>query len=216
MDIFLFVLGYIIQFIAACLLFAKVSKQRSVYGLSIDTQICFVIANVSRCVWTLETRLIETNLAYCELLGSTILSFGIVYLCFRYNDATNIRPPKYLEAVSLAPIAMVLAFFFHPGDDWFTLQILVAFTMYIEALGMIPQLWIMRKIYFIEPLTSHYVGLLVIARLCRMIFWGVLFFKGEHFLQLFLADIVHSICSADYMYLWFRKLSNGGKLVYNI
>ncbi len=104
-------------------------------------QICFAVANISRCVWTLETRLIETNLAYCELIGSTLLSFGLCYLCYTYNDATNIKPPRYLEALALCPIAMLLAFLFHPGDDWFTLQILVAFTMYIEAIGMIPQLW---------------------------------------------------------------------------
>ncbi len=39
MDIFLFVLGYLIQFAAAMLLFFKISKQRSVYGLSVDTQV---------------------------------------------------------------------------------------------------------------------------------------------------------------------------------
>ena len=72
----------------------------------------------------------------------------------------------------------------------------------------------MRKMHFVEPITSHYVGLLVIARLCRMVFWAVLFFKGEHFLQLLVADLIHSVCTADYMYLWFNKLRTGGKLVY--
>lgn len=216
MDIFLFVLGYLIQLTAATILFHKIYTQRNIYGLSIDTQICFLIANVARCVWTLETRLIETMLAYLELLCSTGMSMVIVYLCVKYSDATNLLPPVYLQWYGMVPMAGALCIFFHPGDEWFTLQCLVAFTMYIEAMGMLPQLWIMRKIYYIEPVTSHYVGLLVLARLARMIFWGVLFFRGEHFLQLFMADILHSICSADYMYLWFKKLSQGGKLIYAI
>ena len=69
MDIFLFVLGYCIQCLAAILLMVKIWKSKSIYGLSTDTQICFAIANVARCIWTLDTRLIETHFAYAELVG---------------------------------------------------------------------------------------------------------------------------------------------------
>jgi len=215
-DIFLFVVGYIIAYLASCLLCAQIVKSKSIYGLSMDTQICFCLANIVRCIWTLETRLVETKFAYCELLGSTCVGIVAVYLCKKYDDATNIKPPKYLEAPALGLLAILLAFFFHPGEEWLSQQILVAFTMYIEALAMIPQLWVMRKIYYVEPLTSHFVGMMVVARVCRMIFWGVLFYRGEHFFQLFFADLVHTVCSADYMYLWFKKLRSGGKLVYAI
>jgi ER lumen protein retaining receptor len=122
---------------------------------------------------------------------------------------------NYLRFYTLASVALVLAFFFHPSDTWIDVQILVAFTMYIEALGLLPQLWLMRKMYDVEPLTSHYVALLVIARFCRMVFWGVLFWQGEHFLQLFIADVLHGVLCADYMYLWIRKLRSGGRLIYN-
>lgn len=79
------------------------------------------------------------------------------------------------------------------------MQILVAFTMYVEALGLIPQLYLMNKMYDIEPITSNYVAMLVVARLCRMVFWGVLFYQGEHFLQLFIADCLHALFAADYL-----------------
>lgn len=215
-DIFLFVLGYLIQLAACCLLCMKITQQRSIYGLSTSTQICFCVANVGRCVWTLETRLVETKVAYAELLGSTLAGVAAVYLCRKWDDGMNHQLPNYLEAPFLMGLSAVLAFFFHPGEDWISLQILVAFTMYLEALGMIPQLWLMRKTTYVEPLTSHYVLLIVVSRLCRMIFWGVLFFRGEHFLQLFLFDLMHTVCAADYVYLWVKKLRTGGKLVYAI
>lgn len=56
----------------------------------------------------------------------------------------------------------------------------------------------------------------MIARICRMVFWGVLFWLGEHFLQLFIADIIHTIFAADYLYLWVGKLKTGGRLVYSM
>merc|ERR1719432_612695 len=110
---------------------------------------------------------------------------------------------------------MVLALLFHPGDDWFSMQILVSYTMFQEAMGLLPQLYLMRKMHEVEAMTSHYVGLMVVARFFRMVFWGKMYFLGEHFLQLFFADILHTVLAADYMYLWCRKLQYGGRLVYS-
>merc|ERR1719183_2858272 len=135
-------------------------------------------------------------------------------MCWRFRHTTTMQAIPWLRVYTLAPVALVLAFFFHPSDQWISIQILVAFTMYIEALGLLPQLWLMKNMHEVEPLTSHYVGLLIVARLCRMVFWGVLFWMGEHFLQLFIADIIHTVFAADYLYLWCRKLKTGGQLVY--
>merc|ERR1719237_1067522 len=120
-----------------------------------------------------------------------------------------------LRVYVTAPASMVLATLFHPGDDWISMQILVSYTMFQEACGLLPQLWLMRKMHEVEPLTSHYVGLIVVARFVRMLFWLKMYFLGEHFLQLFFADICHTLLSADYMYLWCRKLRDGGRLVYS-
>lgn len=216
MDIFLFVLGYIVQFLAAMLLGYKISKHQSIYGLSVDTQVAFFLANICRCIWTLDTRLIETWVAYGELVMSTVASGWLCYLCYKHYHTTIKHAVWWARIQVLVPVAAVLAFFFHPSDQWFSIQILVAFTMYIEALGLLPQLWLMKNMHEVEPLTSHYVGLLIVARLCRMVFWGVLFWMGEHFLQLFIADILHSLMAADYLYLWCRKLKSGGQLVYSL
>lgn len=216
MDIFLFVLGYIIQCAATVMLMMKINYTKSIYGLSVDTQICFMLANISRCVWTLETRLVETKVAYMELLASTGVSICVCFLCYKYYHTTTKHAVSYFRVYTLAPIALALAVLFHPSDDWISVQILVAFTMYLEALGLLPQLWLMRKMYDIEPITSHYVGLLIVSRAIRMLFWGMLFYLGEHFLQLFIADVLHSLFAADYLYLWCKKLKTGGRLIYNI
>lgn len=42
-------------------------------------------------------------------------------------------------------VCSLLAFFIHPGRQWWTVQILVAFTIYTEAVGLLPQLWYMRR-----------------------------------------------------------------------
>mmetsp|Transcript_94953 Transcript_94953/g.268185 ORF Transcript_94953/g.268185 Transcript_94953/m.268185 type:complete len:221 (-) Transcript_94953:107-769(-) len=215
MEIFLFILGYLVQAAASGILFYKIYKHKSIYGLSVDTQVAYLLAAISRCVWVLETRLVETKLAYFELLVSTAAACGLAFLCFQLYHTTSKHSPPFLRVYATAPAAMVLALLFHPGDDWFSMQILVAFTMYMEAFGLLPQLWLMRKMHEVEPLTSHYVGMVVVARFIRMVFWIKMYFLGEHFLQLLFADICHTVLSADYMFLWFMKLKYGGRLIYS-
>merc|ERR1711924_398298 len=76
--------------------------------------------------------------------------------------------------------------------------------------GLASSALLMRKMHEVEPLTSHYVGLLVVARIIRMMFWVKLFVLGEHFVQLLIADMVHALFSADYLWLWLKKLKSGG------
>mmetsp|Transcript_833 Transcript_833/g.2083 ORF Transcript_833/g.2083 Transcript_833/m.2083 type:complete len:221 (+) Transcript_833:49-711(+) len=215
MEVFLFILGYYVQFAASCVLLYKMWKHKSIYGLSVDTQAAYLLSVLARCVWVMETRLVETKFAYLELMLSTIGALGLSFMCYQYYHTTLKHSPPFLRVYATAPAAMVLAFFFHPGDDWWSMQILVSYTMFQEAMGLLPQLWLMRKMHEVEPLTSHYVGMIVVARFIRMVFWAKMYFLGEHFLQLLFADICHTLLSADYMYLWARKLRFGGRLIYS-
>jgi len=222
MDIFLFVLGYFIQLSASALLFHRISTVRSIYGLSVDTQICFLASSVSRLVWTMNTRIYEANsifvlLASLEILLSVVAAVGLVYNFMKLKHTTTTAVPIYLTYPLIVPLSLFLGFVVNPSD-WFSFnsQTLVAFTMYVEAIALVPQLWLIRKMDDVEALTSHYIGLLVIARAVRMIFWIHLFLDGDEFLCLFLADVFHTALSADYLYLWIKKLRHGGRLVYTL
>jgi len=215
-DIIFFVMGYLVQLVASCALLYKITKKRSVYGISVDTQIMFFISCICRCIWTIDTRLVETVWAYLELILSCAAAVGLVCYSHKYRHTNPTQTPTFLQTPALLVAGAILAIFFHPGTAWFSYQTLIAFTMYNEALALIPQLYIMRQILEIEAMTSHYVGLLVVARIIRMVFWFEMYMLGENFVDLFISDLVHTILSADYLLLWCRKLKNGGNLVYSI
>ncbi|CEM27211.1 unnamed protein product [Vitrella brassicaformis CCMP3155] len=216
MEIWLFILGYLVHFVGSIVLLRKIQKQKSVYGLSSDTQYMLLAATISRCIWSMYTRLIETNLAYMELICSTVVALMLAYSMWQFRHTTIKQAPSPLKATILIPAALVLAFFFHPGYKWWTVQILVAFTMYIEAVALIPQLYLMRRMHEVENVTSHYVGLLVCSRAVRLLFWVQLYWIGEHFIGLFVADLLHTLLSGDYLWLWIRKLRTGGQLIYSL
>jgi len=213
-DVIFFVLGYYIFLISNCVLIYKIVNQKSIYGLSTDTQLCFLFSVIARCFWTLDTRLVETKFAYFELFGALVASSAICFLCWRYRGTASNQTTPFRIYI-LCPAALIAAIAIHPGDDLWTIQILVAFTMYIEACGLLPQLWLMRKMHEVETLTSHYLALLIVARACRMIFWAVLFLAGERFWMLFIADIIHLLLAADYMLLYCKAVKEGSALVYS-
>ncbi|CAE7413101.1 kdelr1 [Symbiodinium microadriaticum] len=158
MEIFLFLVGYFVQFAASCILLYKIWKHKSIYGLSIDTQASYMLAVVARCIWSMETRLVETKFAYLELSLSTAVAVALSFMCYQLQHTAPKQSTPFLRAYATAPASLVLAFFFHPGDEWLTMQILVSYTMFQEAFGLLPQLWLMRKMHEVEPLTSHYAG----------------------------------------------------------
>ena len=222
MDIFLFVLSYVTQLVASGILLYRIWSVHSVDGLTVDTQWCLLCSTISRCIWTLNTRIVEENklfalLAVVELLSSLGAAGALVYSFQKFRHTFTRSVPKLLSAVILLPSALLIAYLVNPGK-WFTFstQVLVAFTMYAEAVALVPQLWLVQKIGDVEALTSHYIGLLVIARAVRMLFWLFMILDGQWFLCLFLADLLHTALSADYMYLWIRKLRHGGRLIYSL
>lgn len=216
MEKWLFIIGYLIQMIGSLLLLVKVWSKKSVYGLSSDTQICFLTSTLSRIIWSMDTRLVETYLAYAELIASSIVTLLLCFSVWKFHHTTTKEAWWPLRALTLIPIALVFSLLFHPGNTILSLQLLVAFTMYVEAMALLPQLYLMRKMIEVEPLTSHYVGLLVMSRIARLAFWFSLFRQGEHFLGLFIADLLHTLLAGDYLYIWCRKLRTGGALIYKL
>ena len=137
-----FIFGYYLEHIASAILIYKIHKQRSVYGVSIDSQVCLLFATLARCIWFSDTQLNSLTLAYVELALAIGLHSYIVYLCYKLKDNLYTEPPKYLRFYSLVGVAFVLSMIFHPGDKhktyFFTQQMFVSFTMFCEALSLSP------------------------------------------------------------------------------
>ena len=108
-------MGYYVEHIGNLLLIYKLHKQKSIYGVSIESQICLLIATLARCIWFGDTRLPTMYLAWTELVLAVLLHTYIVYLCFKFKDNLYKDPPLAVKSYVLVAIAMVLAVIFHPG-----------------------------------------------------------------------------------------------------
>ena len=74
-----FILGYYVLHIGSGLLLYKINKQRSAYGVSLDSQIALLIATLSRVVWFNDTQLPSMWLAWIEIALAVGIHSTIVY-----------------------------------------------------------------------------------------------------------------------------------------
>ena len=203
----IFTLGYLFQHAASFLLIQQLRRKPTVEGMAEETQVLFLLGAVVRIFWVTDTRLLYFPLIWIELILSIVFGGYAVYLFIklRHTRIENISNPFSYKL--LIPLCAVLSFFFHPGAKnqyYLTIQMLVSLTMFLEASGMLPQIWVMRKAGFIELNTGTYILLLGVSRLIRMVFWVMMYLEGDSFLYLILADLLHTILLGDFVYSYFK------------
>ena len=116
----------------------------------------------------------------------------------QYKDtnfvAKEIQMPWYLQLTVLLPVVLLLSFVFHPGNKgkyYLSLQMMVSLNIFSEAIGLLPQFYIIKKSGDQGNLSKSYVICLGIARFFRLLFWIKMYNDGNSFISLIIADVVH-------------------------
>ena len=141
-ELYLFIGGYVAEHLGNSIMIYKLKKQQSMYGISIDTQLCLMATTLARLLWMTDTMLNDLPIAYVEICFALFMHGCILYFCYKYKDSIY-RGIKqfYIKSWFLIAVCGVLSVMVHPGpkgEYFFTLQMLVSFTMYLEALALIP------------------------------------------------------------------------------
>ena len=55
-------------------------------------------------------------------------------------------------------------------------------------------------------MTGHYMFCLAVSRFLRLIFWVLMYVKGDQFVYLILADLIHTLLVADFTYYYLKTL----------
>ena len=117
--------GYLLNHCGTALLIYKISKQKSVYGICIDTQICYLLALVARCVWIFDTQLATMNLTYVEVWIGLTTQVWLLWQCHSFKDILyHDKKSIVFKWFSVVGLCTVLSIILHPGkkgDFFFTL-----------------------------------------------------------------------------------------------
>jgi len=173
-------LGAGFQCLGFILLGMQVQKQRVAAGVSgkmlmmYAATLCF---RLSSTVWLNGYLPVDQtgDWAYQAIevcsLGLVAYLMRCVFITHRASSQEN-QDSLPVNVQNLVMGCFILAVVIHPNLDRRPLfDILWTTGCYLETLAMVPQLWMLSKIGEVEALTSHFVVLSVLSRICSLIFW---------------------------------------------
>jgi ER lumen protein retaining receptor len=205
MNIFRF-LGDLSHLVAIAVLLLKIWKTRSCAGISGKSQILFAL------VYT--TRYLDLFFSYVSLYNSLmkvfflVSSYATIYLIYLKFKATyDFNHDTFRIEFLLIP-SLVLALLIN--HDYSPVELLWTFSIYLEAVAILPQLFMVSKTGEAETITSHYLFALGSYRAFYILNWLYRYYAEDFFDGIaVVAGLVQTVLYADFFYLYITKVLKG-------
>lgn len=202
-------LGDLFHLLAIIILVLKIWKTRSCAGISGRSQILFAL------VYT--TRYLDLFTNFISLYNSTMKVFFIatscatIYLMYAKFKATyDHNHDTFRIEFLLIPTAGLALLVNH---EFSPLEILWTFSIYLESVAILPQLFMVSKTGEAETITSHYLMALGSYRALYLLNWIYrYYFEGFYDLIAIIAGAVQTVLYCDFFYLYITKVLKGKRL----
>lgn len=202
-------LGDVSHLFAIIILLLKIWKTRSCAGISGRSQFLFGVVYTARYLdlFTSFISLYNTFMKVVFLLAS----FGTLYLMWVKFKATYDRNhDTFRVEFLLLPCALLALVVNH---EFTVMEVLWTFSIYLEAVAILPQLFMVSKTGEAETITSHYLFALGSYRGLYILNW-VYRFYAENFYDFIaiVAGVVQTVLYCDFFYLYVTKVIKGKAL----
>ncbi|OBA22239.1 ER lumen protein retaining receptor [Metschnikowia bicuspidata var. bicuspidata NRRL YB-4993] len=205
MNIFRF-LGDVSHMLSIGILLYSIEVNRSVDGLSLKTQALYVAVFVIRYV-DLLYKFVSLYNSFMKLFFIATSVYTVYLMTHKYpkkiREDTDTFPVKYL---GLAAGALCLIF-----THAYTLrEITWSFSIWLEALAILPQLFMLQKTGSAENITTHYIFALGVYRFLYIPNWLYRYFaEGKFDYVAVLAGISQTLIYSDFFYIYYTKVMQG-------
>lgn len=187
----------------------KIWKTRSCAGISGKSQLLFTL------VYT--TRYLDLITTYVSLYNSVmkvvflVTSVATVYLIYIKFKATYDHNHDTFRVEFLIIPSFILALVIN--DNYAPFEVLWTFSIYLESVAILPQLFMVSKTGEAESITSHYLFALGSYRGLYILNWIYRYVtENYHDLIAIVAGFVQTVLYCDFFYLYITKVLKGKKL----
>ncbi|KAJ1306071.1 hypothetical protein OPQ81_010783 [Rhizoctonia solani] len=201
-------LGDMSHLASILILLHKIQTTRSSRGISFKTQALYVVVFL--------TRYIDLPYNYVSLYNTFMKIFFIassVYILYlmksKYRTTNDPSIDTFKLEYLVGPSA-VLALIFNYGFN-FT-EILWAFSIYLEAVAIFPQLFMLQRTGEAETITTHYIAALGAYRALYVPNWIYRYWtEGTVDPIAVIAGLVQTGLYIDFFYVYFTRVMKGEK-----
>ncbi|XP_022654639.1 ER lumen protein-retaining receptor-like [Varroa jacobsoni] len=201
--------GDLSHLFAIIILLLKIWKTRSCAGISGRSQLLFSIVYTARYL-DLFTSFISIYNTVMKVIF-LVASFGTLYLmCVKFKATYDRNHDTFRVEFLLAPCAVLALLINH---EFTIMEILWTFSIYLEAVAILPQLFMVSKTGEAETITSHYLFALGSYRALYILNWIYRYYV-ENFYDFIaiVAGVVQTVLYCDFFYLYVTKVIKGKAL----
>lgn len=193
-------------------LLLKINATKSCRGISLKTQELYTLVFVCRYLDLFWNFISLYNTVMKIVYLST--SFAILYF-MRFHKVVKCTYDREQDAFRyqfLVLPCMVLAFLV--PNAWTPFEVIWTFSIYLEAVAILPQLVLLQRTQNIDNLTGNYVALLGTYRGLYILNWIYRYMTESHYKQwiVWISGIVQTILYVDFFYYYLKSWKNNEKL----
>ncbi|KAF2155846.1 putative ER lumen protein retaining receptor [Myriangium duriaei CBS 260.36] len=203
-------LGDLSHLISILILLHKMKTTSSASGISFKSQFLYLMVYVTRYLdlfWTDPTHSLYNTVFKLLFLGSSGYTIFLMLNDYKPTHDPNLDTFKvqYLLAGS-AVLAILL-----PYKYTFS-EILWAFSIWLESVAILPQLFMLQRTGEAETITTHYLFALGAYRALYIPNWIYRWFAEGWFDPIpVIAGIIQTILYSDFFYIYWSKVMQGKK-----
>eukprot|EP00268_Persea_americana_P052369 TRINITY_DN5859_c0_g1_i1.p1 TRINITY_DN5859_c0_g1~~TRINITY_DN5859_c0_g1_i1.p1 ORF type:complete len:216 (+),score=19.36 TRINITY_DN5859_c0_g1_i1:162-809(+) len=211
MNIFRFA-GDMTHLFSVLVLLLKIYATKSCSGISLKTQELYVVVFVTRYL-DLFTNLVSLYNTVMKLvfIGSSIL----IVWWMRAHPLVRRSYDKELDTFRhyfLVAGCFALALLFN--ESFTFVEVFWTFSIYLEAVAILPQLVLLQRSGNVDNLTGQYVFFLGAYRGLYIINWIYRYFTEKHRIRwiTWISGFIQTALYADFFYYYFKSWKNNEKL----
>jgi ER lumen protein retaining receptor len=141
-------------------------------------------------------------------IGASFATIYLMYVKFKATNDTN--HDTFRVEFLLIPVTILALIVNH---EFAVMEILWTWSIYLESVAILPQLFMVSKTGEAESITSHYLFALGSYRGLYILNWIYRYFMEDYYdLIAIFAGILQTILYCDFFYLYVTKVLKGKKL----
>ena len=203
-------LGDLSHLLAILLLLLKIWKTWSCAGISGKSQILFLVVFVTRYL-DLVTNFVSIYNTSMKIFFISSAAATVYLMYFKFKATYDGNHDTFRIEFLLGPAALLALVLNH---EFSVMEILWTFSIYLESVAILPQLFMVSKTGEAETITSHYLFALGSYRALYIFNW-IWRYYNESFYDIIaiVAGVVQTVLYCDFFYLYVTKVMAGKKIV---
>uniref|UniRef100_A0A0N4Z9T5 ER lumen protein-retaining receptor n=1 Tax=Parastrongyloides trichosuri TaxID=131310 RepID=A0A0N4Z9T5_PARTI len=195
--------GDICHLFAIIILLFKIWKTKSVSGLSGKSLVLFALVFTTRYLDLFTTYISLYNTAMkIFFIASSYATVFFFYHMFKHS--ANLEQDNFRVEILIIPAAILACVI---NAQFTALEVLWTFSIYLEAVAILPQMFMLQQRGEAETITAHYLFCLGLYRGLYILNW-IYRYQTEQFYDpiAIVAGVVQTVLYADFFYIYFNRV----------